>query len=70
MVGIVARIWLKMNFITLAGWVAGAMTSSPGLLFANDISGSDAPALPYAAVAPLATLAPIICAQLLVVAMR
>lgn len=70
MVGIVARLWLKMNFITLSGWVAGAMTSSPGLLFANDISGSDAPAVPYAAVAPLATLAPIICAQLLVVAMR
>ncbi|HZL33788.1 MAG TPA: putative transporter [Tepidisphaeraceae bacterium] len=66
-VGCFARLALRMNFVTLSGWVAGAMTSSPALLFANDLAGSDAPAVAYAAVAPLATLIPILCAQLLAI---
>jgi putative transport protein len=65
-VAILARWRFKTNFVTLSGWVAGAMTSSPALLFANDMVGSDAPAVAYAAVAPLGTLLPILCAQLLV----
>jgi putative transport protein len=64
-VGIIARIVYKMNFFTLAGWVSGAMTSTTGLAFANELAESDAPAVAYAAIAPLATLVPIICAQLL-----
>ena len=67
LVGWLARKMLRMNFITLAGWVAGAMTSSPALMFADDLAHSDAPAVPYAAVAPLALLTPILCSQLLVV---
>ncbi|MDB5330709.1 MAG: permease [Phycisphaerales bacterium] len=66
LVGIAARVFFKMNFLTLSGWVAGAMTSSPALLFTNDLTHSDAPSVAYAAVAPLATLTPILCAQLLV----
>lgn len=69
LVGMFARRVLKMNFLTLSGWVAGAMTSSPALLFADELSASDAPAVAYAAVAPLGILAPILCAQLLVVVM-
>ena len=68
-VGILARHFLRINFVTLSGWIAGAMTSSPALMFANDLAGSDAPAVAYAAVAPLGMLAPIICAQLMVVAL-
>jgi putative transport protein len=67
LVAIVARVFLKMNFITLSGLLAGAMTSLPALLFADEMAGSDAPSLAYAAVAPLALLMPIICAQLLAV---
>jgi putative transport protein len=65
-VGYLARRVLRMNFVTLSGWVAGAMTSSPALLFANDFAKSDAPAVAYAAVAPLGMLTPILCAQILV----
>ena len=64
-VALLARVTLKMNFITLCGWISGTMTSSPSLSFANDMAGSDAPAVSYAAVAPLATLIPIVCAQIL-----
>ena len=56
-----------MNFVTLAGWVSGAMTNSPALGFTNDLAESDSPSAAYAAVAPLATLLPIICAQMLAV---
>jgi len=70
LIGCFARIVLKMNFVTLAGWVAGAMTSSPALLFADEMTHSDAPTVAYAAVAPLATLVPIFCAQVLAVMVR
>jgi putative transport protein len=69
-VGCFARLVLRINFITLSGWVAGAMTSSPALLFADEMTGSDAPAIAYAAVAPLATLVPILCAQILAITSR
>jgi putative transport protein len=68
-VGLFARSFLKMNFVTLSGWVAGAMTSTPAMMFAKDLAGSDAPATVYAAVAPLGLLTPIICSQLLVLMM-
>jgi putative transport protein len=67
LVAIFARKVLRMNFITLTGLVAGAMTSSTALMFADEMVGSDAPSIAYAAVAPLATLVPILCAQLLAI---
>jgi putative transport protein len=67
-VACIARIALKMNFISLSGWVAGAMSSSPALLFAQEMTSSDAPSINYAAVAPLGELLPIIGAQVLAVA--
>jgi len=69
-VGCFARLILRINFITLSGWVAGAMTSSSALLFADDMTKSEAPAVAYAAVAPLATLIPIFCSQLLAITAR
>lgn len=69
LVGMFARYFLRLNFLTLSGWVSGAMTSSPALLFSHDLTGSDVPAVAYAAVAPLGMLAPIVCAQLIVVAL-
>jgi putative transport protein len=64
-VGLIAHKVYKMNFITLAGWVAGAMTSTPALMFATEFTDSDAPSIAYASVAPLCMLAPIISAQIL-----
>jgi putative transport protein len=65
LVAILARLVFKMNFLTLTGWAAGAMTSTPALLYAGDMTQSDAPALAYAAVAPLAMIVPILCCQVL-----
>ncbi|HWE03817.1 MAG TPA: putative transporter [Tepidisphaeraceae bacterium] len=60
-----ARAVFRMNFVMLSGWISGAMTSSPSLAFANELAGSDAPAVAYAAVAPLGILAPILFAEFL-----
>ena len=57
----------RSDFIKLAGWISGAMTSSTSLAFANELAGSDAPAVSYAAVAPLGILAPILFAEFLAV---
>jgi putative transport protein len=67
LVGLFARLVLRMNFLTLCGWIAGAMTSSPALIFSDEMAKTDAPAVAYAAVAPIATLVPILCAQILAI---
>jgi len=64
-VGLFARLVLKMNFITLSGLIAGAMTSSPTLLFANEVTASNASAVAYATVYPLSMLIPVFLAQVL-----
>jgi putative transport protein len=64
-IAVLARLILKMNFVTLSGWIAGAMTSTPALLFAGEVTHSDEAALAYAAVAPLAMIVPILCCQAL-----
>jgi putative transport protein len=62
----IARKVLRINFITLTGWIAGTMGSSTTLLFASDLTQSESPSLAYAAVTPVATLLPILLAQFLV----
>jgi putative transport protein len=64
-VGSVARVVWKMNFVTLGGLLAGSMTAPPMLTFANDLSGSDAPTVAYAMVYPLTMLLRVLTAQAL-----
>ena len=65
-VGLFARIFLKTNYVSICGLLAGSMTDPPALAFANAITGSDAPATSYATVYPLTMLLRVICAQLLI----
>lgn len=64
-VGAFARIVLRMNFTVLAGVLAGCVTDPPALAFATGLARSDAPAVGYAAVYPLAMLLRILTAQIL-----
>jgi putative transport protein len=68
-VGLFARLFMKLNYITLCGLISGALTSSPTLLFANEATDSNAPAVAYATVYPLSVMTPVLCAQLLVTIM-
>lgn len=67
LVGILARVVLKMNFMDLSGLIAGGMTDPPALAFAVNIAKSDAPTVGYATVYPLTTLLRILAAQILVI---
>ena len=67
-VGILARMFAKMNYLTLCGMLAGSMTDPPALAFANNLhSTSGAAALSYATVYPLVMFLRIITPQLLAV---
>jgi len=64
--GIAVRFLLKADFLAVCGLLAGSMTDPPALAFANSYTGSDAPAVTYAAVYPLTTFLRIMVAQLIV----
>ncbi len=64
--GILARRWLKLNFLDIAGLLTGSMTDPPALAFATALAKSDAPSLAYATVYPLTMLCRILVAQIMV----
>jgi len=63
--GVFARLRWKLNYMTIAGVVAGSMTDPPALAFASSISKSDTPSVAYATVYPLTMLLRIVAAQAL-----
>ncbi|MGX2950470.1 putative transporter [Ursidibacter sp. B-7004-1] len=66
--GVIARIYGKLNYLTLCGLLAGSMTDPPALAFANAIKeGNGAAALSYATVYPLVMFCRIILPQLLAI---
>lgn len=64
-VGVVARRWHGMNYMTLSGLLTGGMTDPPALAFATGVARCDSPAVAYAAVYPLTMLLRIVAAQVL-----
>lgn len=62
------RIFLKMNYFTLMGFIGGAHTDPPTLAFANNVApeGCKLPNMGYATVYPLTMFLRIFTAQLLV----
>jgi putative transport protein len=62
----VARLALRLDYLTLCGVLAGSMTDPPALSFANAVSGSEAPSVAYATVYPMTMILRVLCAQLLV----
>lgn len=65
-IGFVARAWKKINYAELCGLLAGSMTDPPALAFAQQTTGSDAPAVAYATVYPLVMLLRVFTGQLVV----
>lgn len=65
-IGIIGRKFLKINYFTLIGMIAGSMTDPPALSFANTTAGNDIPAVGYATVYPLTMFLRVITAQLLI----
>ncbi len=65
-IGVLARAWKKLNYAELCGVLAGSMTDPPALAFAQQSTGSDAPAVSYATVYPLVMLLRVFSTQLIV----
>lgn len=65
---IVARVYGKLNYLSLCGLLAGSMTDPPALAFANAIKENNgAAALSYATVYPLVMFCRIILPQILAI---
>lgn len=65
-VGIFARLVLKLNYYTLMGLISGAMTDPPALAYANSTAGNDMPAVSYATVYPVVMFLRVLTAQLFI----
>lgn len=66
--GVIGYIYMKLNYLTICGLLAGSMTDPPALAFANEIKeGNGAAALSYATVYPLVMFLRIISPQLLAI---
>ncbi|KHK04437.1 putative transporter [Desulfovibrio sp. TomC] len=64
--GVIGRVFLRCNYASTCGLLAGSMTDPPALAFASQMLGGDAPASVYATVYPLAMILRIVTGQLLV----
>lgn len=66
--GFIARVYAKLNYLTLCGLLAGAMTDPPALAFANAMKEeSGAASLAYATVYPLVMFCRIVLPQILAI---
>ena len=65
-VALFARLVLKMNYYTMMGMMAGAMTDPPALAYANTTAGNDMPAVSYATVYPVVMFLRVLTAQLFI----
>ena len=64
--GMVARFYYKINYFKLMGLMAGSTTDPPALAYANQLTGSNAPAVGYSTVYPVTMFLRILTAQLLI----
>jgi putative transport protein len=65
-VGLLARVVFKLNYLALCGLIAGAQTDPPALAFVTEATGSEGPSIAYATVYPLTMFLRVLCAQFLV----
>ena len=67
--GFIAKKFVKLNYCTLMGLIAGSTTDPPALAFANQTAGNEAPAVGYSTVYPLSMFLRILTAQLIILLM-
>ena len=62
---IIARYFLKINFLIFLGTLTGGMTSTPGLAAVDSMTETDAPSVAYATVYPIAMVLLIVVVKIL-----
>lgn len=68
-IGIIARLYCKVNYFTLMGLIAGSNTDPPALAYSNQASGNDAPSVGYSTVYPLTMFLRILAGQMILLTM-
>lgn len=66
-IGIIARKWMKLNFHTIAGLIAGTTTSTTVLTFVSSLSQKSIAVVAYSNVYPLAMFIRILSGQIILV---
>ena len=67
LVGVVARLWLKLDYFTLMGLIAGSTTDPPALAYATTVSSAnDRAAVAYSTVYPLTMFLRVLTGQLMI----
>ena len=66
LMGIIGRVFLKLNYFTLIGVLSGATTNPPALAYSSELTSCDAPAVGYATVYPLVMFLRVLSAQILI----
>lgn len=67
LVGVVARLWLKLDYFTLMGLLAGSTTNPPALAYATTVSSAnDRAAVAYSTVYPLTMFLRVLMGQLMI----
>lgn len=63
-VGIIGRIYFKLNYFLLVGMMGGSYTDPPALAYSNQIANNDAPSVGYSTVYPLSMFLRILTGQM------
>lgn len=67
LVGVVARLWLKLDYFTLMGLLAGSTTDPPALAYATTVSSiNDRAAVAYSTVYPITMFLRVLTGQLMI----
>jgi len=67
LVGVIARIWLKLDYFSLMGLLAGSTTNPPALAYATTLSSAnDRAAVAYSTVYPLTMFLRVLTGQLMI----
>lgn len=66
-IGVIARLWLKLDYFSLMGLLAGSTTSPPALAYATTVSSlNDRAAVAYSTVYPLVMFLRVLTGQLMI----
>lgn len=67
LVGVIARLWLKLDYFTLMGLIAGSTTDPPALAYATSLTTTnDRAAVAYSTVYPLTMFLRVLTGQMLI----
>ena len=66
--GLINGKFIKLNYFSLAGLLAGSTTDPPALAYAGSVASNDEPAVSYSTVYPLTMFLRVFLAQILILA--